>query len=261
MKSKVLKLKEFVLKLNEFNQEKDIDIPMKSFKTQKELNPAVWIDENTIDPEIRKDLLEIANDLYNDLELDFQPSDIILTGSNSNYNWSEYSDFDLHILLDFKKVDSNIELVKKYFDSVKGMWNVRHNIKIHEYDVEIYLQDINEPHVSSGIFSLMNNKWIVEPHPFDHQIDKDVVNKKSKDIMSQVDYIEDNLHDMTYNESEALLKKVWEKIKKYRAEGLVSHDAELSTGNIIFKLLRRNGYIGKIVDLKLQAYDKQHSIK
>src|SRR5438445_10871078 len=98
-----------ILKLNEYNLQKDIEEPLKSFKTQKELNPIVWNDEDTINPKIREDLLEITNDFYDDLELDIKYDDIILTGSICNYNYSnKYSDFDLHILVDFSKIDKNI---------------------------------------------------------------------------------------------------------------------------------------------------------
>ena len=53
------------------------------------------------------------------------------------------------------------------------------------------------------------------------------------------------------------LQKVWDKVKNYRKSGLESEGGELSLGNLVFKLLRRNGYIEKIMKLKKKSYDKQ----
>ena len=46
--------------------------------------------------------------------------DLRLTGSLANYNWSEYSDVDLHLVVDFEKIDEDIELVKAFFDSCQN---------------------------------------------------------------------------------------------------------------------------------------------
>ena len=41
----------------------------------------------------------------------------------------------------------------------------------------------------------------------------------------------------------------------------LKNGSEMSEGNVIFKILRRLGYIGKIVDLKRLTFDKINSIK
>jgi hypothetical protein len=248
-----------VLKLNEFNQQKDVVEPMKSFKTQDTLCPDVWIDEDTIIPEIRETLMKIANDLYDGLELDVEYEDVILSGSLSNYNFSKYSDYDLHIVLDFTKVDDNTDLVKKYFTEFKSNWNSKHDIKIKGYEVELYLQDKSEPHTASGIYSLLNDKWNIKPSPFKVEVDEKAIKVKSEDLMSQIDLIEEQQDTLDYEEVNDKLSKVWNKIKKHRAESMEEGN-EMGTGNLIFKLLRRNGYIEKIIEMKLEAYDKKHSI-
>ena len=92
------------------------DIDLESFRTRETLNPKVWTKENKLDPEIRKQLLVMANDFFESLEVgDLEIDDIILTGSLANYNWSKYSDVDLHILVDYKDLDENEELVRDYF--------------------------------------------------------------------------------------------------------------------------------------------------
>ena len=59
-----------------------------------------------------------------------------------------------------------------------------------------------------------------------------------------------------YDELMKKLKKVWKKIKDGRQAGL-EREGEYSIENLVFKLLRRNGYIQRIMDVRKKAYDKQ----
>ena len=78
------------------------DIDLDSFRTRDTLNSKVWTEDKKLKPEVRTQLLKIADDFFESLEVgDLEIDDIILTGSLSNYNWSKYSDVDLHILVDF----------------------------------------------------------------------------------------------------------------------------------------------------------------
>ena len=125
----------------------------------------------------------IADDFFDTLELPWvDVTDITLTGSLANYNWSKFSDVDLHILVKFEDVDENEELVKEYFNSKKNLWNEKHDITIKGYDVELYMQDTHEPHVSSGIYSIMWDGWIVKPIKGDKTIDLDFVKTKMKGL-------------------------------------------------------------------------------
>ena len=231
--------------------------PVKSFHLKDELNPKVW-DKFEMNEEVREDLLRIAEDFYTSTTLETDVKDIILTGSLSNYNWSEkYSDYDLHILIDFTKVSEDVELVKKYVDAAKNNFNKEHDIRIKGYEVEVYIQDISEEHKASGMFSLLNNKWIVKPKKIDFEPDEEQIKEKGKSVMMSIDDLEDEIDEDKYEKFIEKINKVWEKIKNYRKSGLDSEGGEFSTGNLVFKLLRRNNYIGKIMKLKREAYDKQ----
>ena len=244
-----------LVKYFEFNQQ-DLEA-VKSFRVKDELNPKIW-DDFKIDDEVREDLLKIAEDFYGSTDLEADVEDIVLTGSLANYNWSEkYSDYDLHILIDFTKVNDAIELVKKYVDSAKSVWNKEHDIKIKGYEVEVYIQDISEPHKSTGVFSLLNNKWNVKPEEFDFEPDEDMIAEKGKSVMMMVDELEEQVDEDKYDAFIEKVQKVWEKVKNYRKSGLDSEGGELSMGNLVFKFLRRNGYVGKIIDLKRKSYDNQ----
>ena len=244
-----------LIKYFEFNQQ-DLEAS-KSFRVKDELNPKIW-DDFKIDDEVREDLLKIAEDFYGSTGLEADVEDIVLTGSLANYNWSEkYSDYDLHILIDFTKVNDAIELVKKYVDSAKSVWNKEHDIKIKGYEVEVYIQDISEPHKSTGVFSLLNNKWNVKPEEFDFEPDEDMIAEKGKSVMMMVDELEEQVDEDKYDAFIEKVQKVWEKVKNYRKSGLDSEGGELSMGNLVFKFLRRNGYVGKIIYLKRKSYDNQ----
>jgi hypothetical protein len=68
--------------------------------------------------------------------------------------------------------------------------------------------------------------------------------------------------DNTIEDVAALLKldSVKDKIKKFRSGGL-EKGGEYSYENLVFKFLRRNGYIQKLFDNKNELIDKTLSIK
>ncbi len=231
--------------------------PIKSFHLKDELNPKIW-DGDEMYVEVREQLLTVAQDFYNTTDLEAEIKDIILTGSLANYNWSEkYSDYDVHLLIDFRDVNEDVALVKKLADAVRNIWNKKYDIKIKGYEVEVYIQDINEMHTSTGVFSLLNNKWNVVPKKVDFELDEELIKEKSRGVIMMIDDLENEVDDYTYDEYKERIKKIWGKIKDYRKSGLESEGGEFSTGNLVFKLLRRNGYIGKIISLRRESYEKQ----
>jgi len=104
-------------------------INLSGFEMKKELSPDVWEDEDFIKTDLKKNLEKIARDFLDSLGITAEIKDIIVTGSLANYNWSQFSDVDLHILLDFGEIDENTELVKQMFDKSRIMWNKDHDIK------------------------------------------------------------------------------------------------------------------------------------
>lgn len=250
-----------LVKYFEFNK-KDLE-PIKSFYLKDELNPKMWEDFN-LDKEVRSQLLTIAQDFYENVDLSADVVDIVLAGSLCNYNWSEkYSDYDLHVIIDFDDVDENYELVEKACDYAKKVWNSQHDIKIKGYEVEIAIQDNDDLDEAikggrmGGVFSLLNDRWIKRPERADFEPDEKLISEKAKTIMMQVDDIEEESEEDKYDAFESKISKVWKKIKDYRQSGLDSESGEYSVGNLVFKLLRRNGYIGKIMELKRKVYDNQ----
>lgn len=252
------------MKLVKFFEFKESDLePIKSFRLKDELNTKLWSDFE-LDESVREQLLQIGQDFYESTEISADVVDIALCGSLCNYNWSEkYSDYDLHIIIKYSDVDENIELVTQLCDYAKKIWNEQHDITIKGYEVEVAIQDEQDlkDAIASGrmggVFSLMKNKWIKRPKKIEFEPDEGLIAEKAKTIMQKIDDIEEQVDEDKYSAFKEKIDKVWKKVKDYRKSGLESESGEYSIGNLVFKLLRRNGYINKVMKLKRYAYDKQ----
>jgi len=231
--------------------------PIKSFYLQDELNPKVW-KNFVLDADLREDLLQIAEDYIDYLDLeDIEIEDIVLTGSLANYNWSKYSDFDIHLIFDFSQINEDIDLVQKYLDAKEKTWKLQHDLKLMGFDVELFCENTNSEGISTGVYSLMNDEWIKKPSKSNFIPDEEKIREKASKFMREIKEIESELEsDEDLEELSDRISKVWKKIKDGRKAGLAK-EGEYSIENLVFKLLRRNGYIQRIIDAKREAYDKR----
>lgn len=242
-----------------------MDKILRSLKIKNTLNPKLW-DGNILKKDITDRLVRISEEFVEYLGVDVFIDDILLTGSLVNYNWSDYSDVDLHILISYEQYPSDdIGLYKELFRLKKMLFNLTHDIKIYDYDVELYIQDINESHYSSGVYSVMFGEWRVTPKKdkIKGKINDDVLKTKIKSWMDLIDeLIETNKTQPVENLDlvEDRIMKLKDKLKKYRSEGLES-SGEFSYENLTFKALRRSGYIEKLFNFKTNFLDKKLSLK
>ena len=83
-----------------------------------------------------------------------------------------------------------------YFKSKKEIWNQTHeSLKIYGYPVEISVENEDEPGVSSGVYSLVKNKWITEPANFDDaRLNEKYIKEFSAKIMTEIDNIEKKIN-------------------------------------------------------------------
>jgi hypothetical protein len=77
--------------------------------------------------------------------------------------------------------------------------------------------------------------------------------------MEIIDTALDAASDVTADDARDILKKIREKLKKYRTCGLETK-GEYSDENLVFKVLRRNGYIEKIMNFENDVVDKELSL-
>ena len=242
-----------------------------SFKTYFEesnyynetLHPQFW-DEFEFKEDILKPILKIVDDFVKD-DAHISPEmveDVQLTGSLANYNYSEYSDLDVHILLDFADINKDEEIVKRALDGKRFIWNLRHDIKFNGHEVELYFQDIHEPHVASGLFSLSGNRWIKKPKYEKPEVDHEDVIKKAESFKREFDLLDDALDNISDEKEFSLInkraKKLKEKIMRMRKEGLAGK-GEFSVENLAFKNLRNDQTIARLNDLIIKSYDLMYS--
>lgn len=238
-------------------EEKDLNI--QEFTPKDTLNPKIWDGERLKD-DIKEKLMQIANDFFEKMTLEgIEIDDITITGSMANYNWTNLSDIDLHILVDMRKIDENTDLVKEFFNARSSIWNKVHQIKIKGHEVEVYVQDLSESHYSTGVFSLINNDWLAKPEKKSVNIDENAVIKKAISLIDQIERAEDMLNDENYVAAHEYSTKIREKIKKFRQSGL-EMGGEFSNENLSFKLLRKTGYLGILRDVINLSYDKKMSL-
>jgi len=239
--------------VDELSEDREQDEKIvKTFYSKNSLSPDIFVKTNgqyTMIPDIRKKLLSISDNFVDFLGVDFFVHDVVLTGSLSNYNWSEYSDIDLHIIIDYEESDHNMNLLKEFFNAKRNVWNQTHDITIKNYEVELYIQDINEKHISSGVYSILNDNWIVIPQKEKQKIDDRKILEKGEEYAKIIDDLTTEKEDDMDINSE--IDAVKNKLKRFRQSGL-DKGGEYSYENLTFKLLRRNGYIEKLINLKKQ---------
>lgn len=234
------------------------NIDVSSIQMHDTLCPLIWDADEKLKPEVRKTLLLNAKRFieFSGVE-SLKFNDVILTGSMANYNYTENSDLDIHILLDFSQISENKEFVGDFFKLKKQLWADKLPIEVKGHDVEMYFQDANEPHHSSGTYSLVKNDWIRVPTKKIINVDTADVQLKSADLMNAVEDLESNRSEKDFLKKHEALKN---KIKKYRQTGLDS-GGEYSIENLVFKILRNTGYLERMVELKNDYLTDELSLK
>ena len=224
----------------------------------KTLDPNLW-DDKTLKPEIKESLLKIAEDFYNSTDLKGEIQNILFLGSSANYNWTPTSDIDVHIVIDIAEERINEEYARKFMDGLAFKWNTEHDIEVKGHPVEVYLQDIREPNSNpkqaregASIYSLHDDKWLLEPNPQNIKLDSDKVRKKFKLIKKKIEML-------IQTEDIEKLKELMKAIRNYRDAGL-SKGGEFGVENIVFKALRHNGDLKKMKDTINAIYDRKLSL-
>ena len=231
----------------------DVKLPVKY--VHDELNQEIW-DGDKLKRNVLKSLRAVAQNFYEYLKVDVPVEGIWFTGSLANYNWTNFSDIDLHILVDYSKIGDDRDFVFEYLDSKKDNWMNIHDIKIKGFDVEVYAQDTEEEHGATGVYDIMNDEWLRKPSKQKPSINKKSIRKKVKKIVDKLEKLE-SIKDVDKIQKKG--KEIKDKLKKMRKAGLADV-GEFSEENLVFKYLRNNGYIGRLYDSMRSAYDKSLSI-
>lgn len=214
----------------------------------KRLNPKIWNGADLL-PEVAAKLEEIARAFEEFIGIELDVIDYTITGSNANFTWTEFSDLDLHIIISGTPSDEQREL----FNAKKALWAEQHNITVKSLPVECYVQGEDEPHHSTGVYSIVKNQWLVKPKKIKPEVDDSAVEAKKDSILHD---IEAALLSKDLNK----LRTVKEKITKMRKAGL-ERAGEWSTENLVFKILRNLGLIDEITDKIRELEDQELSLE
>ena len=212
-------------------QFKEFKIP--NIPYHETLNPLLWTNEQLM-PDVRFKLLKIAQHFIDFINVHpLGLTDITISGSNASYGYSTSSDIDLHLI-----VKDPPAQFKELFAAKKNHYNNEHDITIHGIDVELYVQPKGDPHHSAGIYSILDDKWIVKPKHDKPNVDGREVRAKARNYASKINQA------LKSNELD-YVKRQWADVKKIRQAGL-EQGGEFSVENLAFKLLRSKGKINKL---------------
>jgi len=218
----------------------------------EELNPALW-DGDDMRTDVRKALLRIAADFQEFLGVkDLAIEDVRVSGSNAAYSYTPHSDIDLHLIVDFDQLN-NDAVYQELFNAKKFQYNQEHNIKVRGFDVELYVQDKDQPHSSLGEYSVARKEWTRIPTKQRANLDDFATRQK-------YDKLKGLVMAALASKKLSMVEDVTDIIKRYRRAGL-AEGGEFSPENLAFKMLRTQGYIGRLWKHRAELEDLELSLE
>lgn len=216
------------------------------------LNPDLW-DGFNLQPDVKYALTRIADKFVEFIDInELEVQDVIITGSNCAFNYSDHSDIDLHVLVNPTKLGKDNPLTDPFLRAKKALWNSGHDITVKGFDVELYAEDItseSDKLVATGVFSLWKDAWVKRPSHEKITYDDLAVQAKAQDIIDQItNIIKSEVTDETD------IARLWAHIMKMRKSGLAS-GGEWSVENLAYKAVRNNGYLDKLKDYEANQLD------
>ncbi len=201
----------------------------------------------------RYKLLRAAKFFIDQLDVPgFRVYDVVLTGSMANFNYTKYSDFDVHVVTRYSELQCD-DIAEAFYQAKKKIWNDNHDIIVRGHEVELYVEDIDQPPVAAGIYSLLDDSWIRQPEFSRPGIDNRAVNLKVEDLITQINATiraADDPEDIT---------RLFAKLRKMRQSGL-DQGGEYSVENLSYKILRNLGYLDKMTQARQDQQDRDLSL-
>lgn len=237
------------MQLREF---KDFFLKLAYHKT---LNPKLFEDDK-LRPEVRDKLLQISNAWLRFAKLPADAViDVIATGGNINYNYTEESDIDVHLVVDMTKMPiSDPAFMRDYIFDKKNLWAKSHNNRVLGYPVELFAQSSEDRLPNhQGVYSLVHDKWVA--HPENLNLNYDDRNLREKVAFHRHD-IERIIKRGTVEEARALQ----DRLKGGRGAALATDRGEFAEENLLFKSLRNSGHLQRLSDFVKAAEDKELSL-
>lgn len=229
-----------------------------------ELNPKIYLPDNRMKPEVRDRLIEISEEFLSQIaetsqsKINFDVLDVRVVGSNAGYNYTEHSDLDLHLVLNFDDIcKEHPEVVQCLFNSEKSRFNLNYDITVKGIGVEVYVEDVRASTISNGIYSVLYDHWIKVPYK-DQTTSRPALALNPKEYDTWVNIVEDKLNNE--EETSQSVKSMINSLYMIRKNSLES-EGELGTGNFIFKQIRSKGLLDKLKDKYYELRSKELTLE
>lgn len=230
------------MRLRQLTEQRDL------ITINRTLNPLLWNDTD-LKSEVAEKLIEIARAFEEFIGIDLPVVDYTVTGSNANYNWTKYSDLDVHIIISGKITD----VARELFSAKKALWSEQRTITVKGLPVECYVQGQDEPHHSTGVYSITSSQWLTKPKKIKPRVNDAAVAAKKQSLVHDI-------RAALASQDIDKLQTVKEKITKMRKAGL-DRAGEWSTENLVFKILRNMELIDQVTDLIRKLEDRALSLE
>lgn len=223
---------------------------IKGYDKHQQLNPKLW-NGDQLRPEVKDTLLKVATKFEEFIDLAIPVIDIQITGGQVTYHYTDQSDLDLHLIIDYDQIDCDQEVLE-LLDTKRLLFKQKHQINIRGIPVEPGTENVKQPTVSSA-YSIKTDSWIRKPKNYSAQINDREISVQAKKLMKLIDNVLDT------NDLETA-QKLLKMIRKYRKNGL-KQTGEYGIENLVYKTLRNSKSLEKLQNFIDNNLDKKLSVK
>lgn len=224
---------------------------LEKFEKHDNLNPKLWKDNKLI-PEVRNKITEIVEQFLLSCDFSLTVVDIRIVGSQASYNYTDYSDLDVHIISNFELIDANSEIIQLLCNAVKAKFNSDYEITIKDIDVELYVEDMNSNVASNGIYSVLNDRWIKFPNKID--------NIPDIDISDQLEEYESRIKAILSGNNSDAITNIIDELYLIRKDS-IAEEGEYGSGNQLFKEIRNLGLLDQLKDKYKKIRSKELTLE
>lgn len=226
------------------------------FEKHEELNPKIFDTNKKMLPEVREKLMQIADKFVETLvedEIAFNLLDVKLVGSNCSYNYTEYSDLDVHLVADTASLHCPDNLYPLLYSAYRSIFNQKYDFSINGIPVEIFVETSDTMQMdearkatslrSNGIYSIMRDEWIKEP------VAEDIPNFDEQRFEELYKEWEDKYFELISSPTIEAIEDFLEDIYDLRKTS-IAEEGEYGYGNQVFKEIRNLSYLDNLKDIK-----------
>jgi len=164
-------------------------------EVHSELNSKLWGEDKELIPEVKEKIQDTVDHFIENLKednIDINVKDIVIVGSNANYNYTDNSDIDVHIVADLSDDVDKDDLLEKIYNAYRKLFNDKYDIKVNGHEIELYIEPNEIKANSNGAYSL-NTGWLKTPEAIEEpNIDEEELNKKVEEYKTKINNLLDS---------------------------------------------------------------------